>query len=203
MDLNPAFGDGFTDFEDHQELPSDEEYEKVNRSSNAGKNSALEQDSITPVGWKPTAAKPIPNIRCVGIVRNGERKGERCGRWAIQGGSVCPKHGGVLPNVKAHAEAVVEAARLRLYGMADDALDAIDDLVTNPTTAGNVRLKAATEILDRIGIKGTPDLNVAVEVRADPAAEIAKRLASIAENLKPKDEPVDDEIVDEGEKPDA
>jgi hypothetical protein len=87
--------------------------------------------------------------------------------------------------------------------MADDALDAIDDLVTNPTTAGNVRLKAATEILDRIGIKGTPDLNVAVEVRADPAAEIAKRLASIAENLKPKDEPVDDEIVDEGEKPDA
>lgn len=204
MDFNPAFGDDFSEFEESFSMPTDEEYEeteKVNRSSNAGKNSALEQDSITPTGWKPSVQKPIPNIRCTGIVRNGERKGERCGRWAIQGASVCPKHGGQLPNVKAHAEAVVEAARLRLYGMADDAIDAIDDLVNNPATAGAVRLKAAEMILDRVGIKGAPDLNVHVEVRQAPSEEIAKRLAGIASRLKPKEveaEPEDlGEIVDE------
>lgn len=210
MDFNPAFGDDFSEFEESFSMPSDEEYEeteKVNRSRNAGNNSALEQGSDTPTGWKPSRSKPIPNMRCTGIVRNGERKGERCGRWAIQGGVVCVKHGGRLPNVKAHAEAVVEAARMRLYGLADDAIDAIDDLVNNPQTAGAVRLKAAEMILDRVGIKGAPDLNVHVEVRTAPSEEIAKRLAGIASRLKPKEieaEPEDlGEVLDEEEKPDA
>lgn len=194
MDLNPAFDD--------QELPTDDEYADPVRSSNAGRNSALEQDSIIPQGWKPTKDEPVPVVRCTGTVRNGPRTGERCGRWSIRGHDKCLKHGGQLPNVKKAAEEVQEAARLRLFGLADDAIDAIEELVLNPMTAGAVRLKAAETILDRVGIKGAPDLNVQVEVRTNPADEIAKRLASIAENLRPK-EVEQEELVDEGEKPDA
>lgn len=188
MDFQPAFSD--------EELPTDDEYREPNRSHNAGKNSALEQDSNIPVGWKATPEEPVPVVRCTGIVRNGPRKGEQCGRWSIRGHRVCLKHGGNLPGVQKAAEEVREAARLRLFGMADDAIDTIDFLIHEGTTPAAVKLKAATEILDRVGIKGGSELTHTVEVKANPAEEIAKRLATIAENLKPKEV---EELVDEGE----
>jgi len=195
MDFSPAF-------DDHQ-LPSDEEYAEPVRSSNAGSNSALEQGSNIPVGWKATPEEPVPVVRCTGTVRNGPRKGEQCGRWSIRGHNKCLKHGGNLPSVKKAAEDVREAARLRLFGMADDAIDTIDFLVNDTSTPSAVRLKAAETILDRVGIKGGVDLTATVEVKANPAEEIAKRLATIAENLKPKEveDIVDEEqLIDEGEK---
>jgi len=37
--------------------------------------------------------------------------GDPCGRWAIEGGTVCPSHGGRAPQVKAAAERQVEQAK--------------------------------------------------------------------------------------------
>jgi len=157
-----------------------------------GKVSAAQQGLNVPAGWKPTVAEPVPVVRCTGIIRNGDRKGERCTKWSIRGATLCIGHGAQLPNVKEHAQAVVEAARMRMIGLADEAVDAIEDLVTNPGTSSQVRLKAATEILDRIGVKGAPDLAISVEHTISPSETIAKKLASIATRLSPKpDEPED------------
>lgn len=115
---------------------------------------------------------PVQVIRCTATARS---TGQRCGRWSLRGSNVCAKHGGQLPTVKAHAQAVVEAARLRLLDMADQAIDVIEDLSLN-ATAEQVRLKASTEILDRSGIRGGTEVLVAVEDnRTETAAERTMR----------------------------
>jgi hypothetical protein len=170
---------------------------------NGSKFSAGQQGLNVPAGWKPTIDKPIPVVRCTGTVRTGPNTGLRCPKWSLRGATVCLQHGGHLPSVKEHAQAVVEAARMRMIGLADEAIDAIEDLVTNPGTSGQVRLKAATEILDRIGVKGAPDLAITVEHSISPSETIAKKLASIATRLTPTPPPEDlgeiedAEVVDE------
>lgn len=169
-------------------------------TGSTGKSSAAQQGVNVPAGWKPTIAAPVPVVRCTGKVRNGPNEGERCPKWSIRGATVCLQHGGHLPSVKEHAQSVVEAARMRMIGLTDDAIDAIEDLVTNPGTQAQVRLKAATEILDRAGIKGAPDLTVVVEHTVSAADTIAEKLKSIATRLTPKADPEDlGEVLDEPE----
>lgn len=184
-------------------LPDDYDDAPVNRSSNAGKNSAVEQGTNIPMGWKPTVAEPVPVVRCTAPLRNGPKKGEQCPNWSLRGATVCISHGGRLPNVRKHAEEVREAAKMRLLGLADMAIDALEDLADAQGTAGPaVRLKAATEILDRAGVKGGVDVAVTHEVRANPSEEIAKRLAGIANRMQPKEpEPEDLGEVDEAPEP--
>lgn len=172
--------------------PTLDDIENGRTSNSEGKNSAGQQGLNVPMGWKPRPSEPVPVVRCTATIRNGPNKGDRCSKWSIRGATVCISHGAQLPNVKEHAQAVVEAARMRMIGLADEAVDAIEDLVTNPGTSGQVRLKAATEILDRIGVKGAPDLAISVEHTISPSETIAKKLASIATRLAPApDEPED------------
>lgn len=155
-----------------------------NMSVNAGRNSALEQGSNTPVGFKPSKAHPIPPIRCTGTVRNGPRAGLQCGKWSIEGATVCLVHGGRLPNVKEAAAKTVEAARLRLLGLADDAIDTLEELIA-PGTADQVRLGAVKEILDRGGIfKNAPDATIEVQHTIAPSEVLAERLKGITERLQ-------------------
>lgn len=182
-------------------LPDDYDAAPVNRSNNPGKNSAVEQGSNVPMGWKPTPAEPVPVVRCTAPVRNGPRKGEQCPNWSIRGATVCLVHGGRLPNVRKHAEEVREAAKMRLLGLSDMAIDTLEELADAQGAAGPaVRLKAATEILDRAGIKGGIDLAVTHEVKTNPSEEIAKRLAGIAKRLTPEEveapEDLGEQIVD-------
>lgn len=179
--------------------PTLDEIETGRPSNSEGKNSAGQQGLTVPMGWKPTVAEPVPVVRCTGTIRNGDRKGERCTKWSIRGATLCISHGAQLPNVKEHANAIVEAARMRMIGLTDDAIDAIEDLVTNPGTQAQVRLKAATEILDRAGIKGAPDLTVQVEHTVSAADTIAEKLKGIASRLAPKEDDLDDlgEVIDE------
>ncbi len=74
--------------------------------------------------------------------------GEPCRRLAIRGGRVCVVHGGRLPTVREAAKSNVEAARLRVLGLVDPALDAIEKALTDPDV--DIRLKAAREVLERV-----------------------------------------------------
>jgi hypothetical protein len=127
-----------------------------------------------PVAWKPTGAEPVPVVRCVTIKRDGER----CRRWSLRGTTVCVKHGGQLKDVKQHAEAVVEGARLRLVGLSDDAIDVIEQLL-DPQTSAQVRLKAATEVLDRAGVRGGVDIHQETQVTVNPSELLDQRLAQL------------------------
>lgn len=190
QDEMPAPPSPFGDFQ---------EEETENHSPNAGNNSALEQGAVVPKGWKPTVDKPVPVVQCTGTVRNGDRKGERCGRWSIRGHNVCMVHGAQFPAVQEAAAKVVEAGKIRLIADADLAIDTLFELI-KPGTADQVRLGASKEILDRAGIKGGYEVAVEVTHSTSAADEIQKKLAVMAARLAPKEEPEDlGEVLEEPE----
>lgn len=129
-------------------------------------------------GFHPTMARPFPSMQCVGVVRSGPRSGQRCANRAVYGATVCLSHGAQLPVVRQKAERIVEAARLALVGSAGDAVDWIIDLGQN-STSDAVRLKAATEILDRSGVRGGYEVDVQVEQRQDPAEVLRERIQTL------------------------
>jgi hypothetical protein len=165
------------------------EDEPVNKSRNVGKNSAHEQGLEIPMGWKPTIAEPVPVVRCKAT---STTTGERCKRWSIRGTTVCQTHGGRLPNVVEHAEAVREAARLRLFGLADDAVEFLEELM-QPGVADAVRLKAIENVLNRSGLKEAVEFKVEVTNNASPSEDIFKKLQIMRERVAP-------ELEDLGEK---
>lgn len=174
---------------------------------------AAGQNSNVPLNWKPTKAEPVPVVRCVQIKKDGDR----CGRWSIRGYTKCIVHSGpgaLMPdgNVSKYAESVIEAARLRLIDSTDGALDVLHEL-TQPGSGEAIRLKAATEILDRAGIRGGFEVKVEAEIIESPAELIRKRIdelkkgADAAAKMKSDAEAaalgdiVDAELVDDPDQP--
>lgn len=115
----------------------------------------------------------------------------------------------------AHMQKTTEAARMRLVELQGPALDALEDLVNDPTTVPQARLKAATEILDRSGVAAKQEIQFSgtVEhVEIDPAQAIRDRLAQLADRIKPAAELnpptgpesliIDAEVVEEKEQDD-
>lgn len=179
------------------EAPSLDDEPPVNNSSNAGKNSAAEQGVEIPSGWKPTASEPVPVVRCRAT---STTTGERCKRWSIRGTTVCQTHGGRLPSVIEHSQAVVESARLRLFGLAEQAVDVLEDL-SAPGTSDQIRLKAAELILNRAGLKDAVELKVEVTDNRSPSEDILKKLQIMRDRITAANEPEElEELIDEGEK---
>jgi hypothetical protein len=98
---------------------------------------------------------------------------------------------------------------MRLMGMADDAVDGLEDLIAIGT-APQIRLAAIKEVLDRSGVKGGPDLSVEVTHSVSYKDEIFNRLKEIKERKEAMEkekaailgEDIEDaEIVDEEEEP--
>ena len=128
-------------------------------------------------GWQPSIRKPMPTVRCVVIKKDGQR----CQQWSLRGHDKCVKHVRRemnFPNVKEHHAAVIEAARLRLIDDSDAAIDTLEAL-TREGTADGIRLKAATEILDRAGIRGGYEIDVEVAEKPDPSKFISSRLEQL------------------------
>lgn len=117
----------------------------------------------------------------------------------MRGMTKCYTHGRRelnFPNVQAHKDAVIEAARMRLLDVSDDAVHTLEQLL-QPGTAEGIRLKAATEILDRNGIRGGFEVDVAVETKEDAASILEKRLKTLRDRaVRPEED--DDDII-EGE----
>ena len=92
---------------------------------------------------------------------------------------------------------------MRLAQLTGPSLEALEDLVLNSTVPA-VRLKAATEVLDRVGIRGGTELNVSGTVEheiIDPAIAVRERLNTLAERMaKPPELP--GETSDESSTPD-
>lgn len=135
---------------------------------------------VIPDGWKQASlGAPVPVVRCTYIFPDThERPGQQCKKWSLRGCTVCVKHGASLPNVRQHAEAMVESARLRLIGSTDQAVDWLLDLAEN-STSDAVRLKATTEVMDRAGVKGGVEVDVNVNVSQDPGQVLRERLATL------------------------
>lgn len=156
-------------------------------------------------GGVPAGSKkepfPLPH-RC----RQIKSDGIRCMLWAsgrIKDDGLCRIH---LRTVRKPG-ADVERARIKLAQSAPFAVDVLEELMETAQSEP-VKLKAATEILDRAGVKGGFEFDVNVEVTdARPAAQvIAERLAKLAEGaaavqeiLNPSEEIIEGEVVEDGE----
>ena len=127
--------------------------------------------------FKQSALTPLPAFQCTKVV-----DGVRCQNWGIVGmlpdNSKCAQHGGRQLSVKEKAAARVDAARLQILQDAGLAVETIEQLM-GTGTADNIRLKAATEILDRAGIRGGVEIDLGVNVEINSADEVRKRMAKL------------------------
>lgn len=130
---------------------------------------------------KTSKAKRInPPGRCVYIKQDGVR----CVMWHtghVDNGNMCSLHlgytGGKVP-------LAVEAARNRIHQAAPAAVDTVVDLMENAASE-QVRLKAATEVLDRSNIRAGSDVTVEVKLDDRPPLEIMQeRLTKLKEDAK-------------------
>ena len=123
-------------------------------------------------------ANPLPQYRCVAVTQAGER----CTNNGIAGlppdRAICRRHGGGQLNVLEYAKAQQEAARIRLYGEIDGAIDALHALI-QPGTGEAVRLAAANSILEKTGLGGKQEIHIEVEEVSNAADVVRERLEKI------------------------
>jgi hypothetical protein len=123
--------------------------------------------------------KKEPNLpsRCKAIKDDGIR----CQLWTggrIQDDGLCRVHLGSLRNKPTDS---VERARQRLTQAAPAAVDVLEFLIENGESEP-VKLKAATEILDRAGVRAGFDINSEVTIDVRPAASIiAERIQRLSQ----------------------
>jgi len=99
-------------------------------------------------------------------------KGKACGQPAISGATVCRIHGGSAPQVR-------DAARRRILALVDPALGVLAQ-ATRPRKTENweptaQEIKAATDILDRAGLKEPEKLEVSGNIEVLTVAETLRR----------------------------
>ena len=190
------------------ELGFDTEGNYTLRPGDPGYNAFVDPSSkffgIDP-DWEPTPNAPVPTMRCSHVREDGtECKNRALRGLGLDGGkAVCYHHGGSRKNVKAKADAFVEAARMTLLDNVPDAIGTLTFLMKSDMTADNVRLKAATEILDRSGVNSKHELDVKVEHTQSASSIIAEKLAEMSKSLDIVDEAPEateaPEITEDGE----
>ena len=151
-----------------------------------------EQNEGLKVGRKPS---PLPH-RCKAIKDDGVR----CQLWTggrPQDDGLCRVHLGSLRNKTTDS---VERARDRLTQATPAAVDVLEQLMDSAESEP-VKLKAATEILDRAGVRAGFDINTDVTIDVRPAASvIQERLQRLATSvLESAEQPIDAEVVEESE----
>lgn len=128
----------------------------------------------------------------------------RCMLWS----SGRPKDDGLcrihLRSTKHKTSDDIERARTKLMQAAPYAVDVLEDLMESAESEP-VKLKAATEILDRAGVRGGIEVDTSVNIDVRPAASIiAERLQRLtttameaSARLAPEQEPIEVEVVED------
>jgi hypothetical protein len=155
---------------------------------------AKEQNEGLKLGRK---ASPLPH-RCKAIKDDGIR----CQLWTggrPQDDGLCRVHLGSLRNKTTDS---VERARDRLTQATPAAVDILEQLMDSAESEP-VKLKAATEILDRAGVRAGFDINSDVTIDIRPAASVIQerlqRLATSVLESAPvaEEDTVDAEVVED------
>ena len=149
-----------------------------------GPDRNIESGDIVPrKEFRPSVNRPLPSFQCVVIKKDGER----CKRWAEMGftqeNAKCPVHGGDNKSTKERNSKIVEAARLSLVDSLDLAVQTLQSLLAEGTADG-VRLKAATEIMDRAGLRTGIDIDIKEEIKITTTDDIKKNLEKLWQGQK-------------------
>jgi hypothetical protein len=142
-----------------------------------GATRAWIKEQTEPVKSSKRKPATVPH-RCQAVKDDGIR----CQLWTsgrLQDDGLCRVH---LRSIKHRPGDDIERARAKLTQAAPYAVDVLEDMMTNAESEP-VKLKAATEILDRAGIRGGVELDTNVNIDVRPAASvIAERLNRLAIN---------------------
>jgi len=142
-----------------------------------GATRAWIKEQTEPVKSSKRKPAALPH-RCQAVKDDGIR----CQLWTsgrLQDDGLCRVH---LRSIKHRPGDDIERARAKLTQAAPYAVDVLEDMMTNAESEP-VKLKAATEILDRAGIRGGVELDTNVNIDVRPAASvIAERLNRLAIN---------------------
>ena len=142
-----------------------------------GATRAWIKEQTEPVKSSKRKPASLP-ARCAAIKDDGIR----CQLWTsgrIQDDGLCRIH---LRSLKHRPGDDIERARAKLTQAAPYAVDVLEEMMTEAESE-QVKLKAATEILDRAGIRGGVELDTNVNIDVRPAASvIAERLNRLAIN---------------------
>lgn len=142
-----------------------------------GATRAWIKEQTEPVKSSKRKPASLP-ARCAAIKDDGIR----CQLWTsgrIQDDGLCRIH---LRSMKHRPGDDIERARAKLTQAAPYAVDVLEEMMTEAESE-QVKLKAATEILDRAGIRGGVELDTNVNIDVRPAASvIAERLNRLAIN---------------------
>ena len=155
--------------------------------------------------FAPRPHRPLHSTRCVATNKSN---GERCRQWAVIGFERCVTHSGYgrLANLAQYRERVMERARMDLLRGAPYAVERLVEIARDREINPAVSLKASTEILDRVGVKGGSDLDITVRTEGElsPGEIVRARLERLAassaapELASSADESViDAEVVDD------
>lgn len=128
---------------------------------------------------------PILPGRC----KRQRADGSRCWNWAwpaARAEGFCKGHSkyGSFNAMEMQSQ-LSDASKIRLSQMSPAAVAVLEDLMIN-SQVPHVRLKAATEVLDRVGIRGGTELSVSGNIThevMDPAQAVRERLAQLADRL--------------------
>lgn len=137
--------------------------------------------------WKPTMDEPLPRFRCNGLTVVGER----CTKMGMPGDTLetakCFQHGGNRPENKYYREQTLSAARDQLLEYVPHALNKAYTIMQDDEAPHAVQLKAATEILDRAGVRGGVEIDIAVTETIAPSMILQERLKAIRQ-IEPESE---------------
>ena len=100
--------------------------------------------------------------------------GQPCKSHAIQGATVCRKHGGGAPQVR-------EAARLRLAAMVDPALGVLLHAMKQKTKQLPSAITAAKDVFDRAGLKETDKLEITGTLRISDVLRARRQKREVTE----------------------
>jgi hypothetical protein len=161
-------------------------------------------------GPKSEKRKPLAQPhRC----RQVKDDGIRCMLWSsgrIKDDGLCRIH---LRSTQHKTSDDIERARNKLMQSAPYAVDKLEELMEYAESEP-VKLKAATEILDRAGIRGGVEIDSSINIDVRPAASViaerldrlakgaisaAAKLAEAGVNIEPDPQIIDAEIVQEKE----
>lgn len=117
------------------------------------------------------------------------RNGEQCHLAALEDSLFCARHHVIVSkaaptrDVLRYREQLLDNAKLELLRMSPKALTTVEQVMDNEAAPAQVRLKAATEVLDRIGVRGGMEIDVSAEIHTDPAEDIRRRLDAMGEGI--------------------
>lgn len=151
------------------------------------RNDALEPFVRDSRGGSPRGDDPR---RCTAT---SKRSGERCMRWAIAGGTVCPFHGGGAPIVK-------RKAQLKLLDLVPIATKKHKDVLTTATDP-RVILKAVEMVYDRTGLEAkTNQADIVVVQEMMVSRLLARRgIEPVGEEPYTDEDIVEAELVEDDE----